>query len=67
MEIGDLVLFSPPAKFGGSLTAVKYFGRMQRQTNNLAGVVIEINGTNAVCTFGDKVLILNKAYLEVVS
>tara|TARA_A100001015_G_scaffold282268_1_gene346361 strand:- start:37 stop:249 length:213 start_codon:yes stop_codon:yes gene_type:complete len=67
MEIGDLVIFRPTTIPGG-LTAVKYFSRIaNRVKGKEPGLLLQVNGDNMLCAFGDEIIILRKEYLEVVN
>ena len=63
MKIGDLVKFSPK-NTAGALTAVKYFERMRKQTGDLPGIIVHDHGTNVHVAFGEKLILINKKYLE---
>ncbi len=61
---GDLVIFKP--KSIGALTAAKYFSRIEKQTNGLTGIIISVHGNNCSVAFGEKIIVLNKSYLEII-
>ena len=65
MTKGDLVVFSP-RKVPGALTAVKYINRMNREINKVPGVILEVHDKNCKVAFGQKVLIINKDFLEAI-
>ena len=67
MKVGDLVAFNPKKPFPGALTAVKYLERMRKKINGLHGIIISKHDDNYRVMFGDKILILNKDYLEVIN
>jgi len=67
VKLGDIVRFNPQS-FPGALTAVKYFERIRKRINdvNCMGIIISKHGDNFKVMFGNKIIILNKDYLEVV-
>jgi len=68
MKIGDLVVFKPKGKlYKGALTAIKYYERIRRTTEGLSGIIVHDHGDNIHVMFGDKLVLLNKAHVEVVN
>lgn len=71
MKVGDLVNFNPKAngihERNGTLTAVKHFTRVFKQIEGLPGIILQDCGNTAYVAFGEKLLLLNKEYLEVVN
>ena len=65
MTKGDLVIFSPK-KVPGALTAVKYINRINKEINKVPGVILEVHNTNCKVAFGQKILVINKDFLEVI-
>ena len=66
MNVGDLVIFMPGVSYG-SLTAVKYFERMNNRIGGKVGLVVSLHGDNVVVAFGDDPIVMRKEYLEVVN
>ena len=66
MQIGDLVRFKP-SFVKGALTAVKYYERIKKRINGNLGIVVHDHGDNVHVAFGERLILLNKAHLEVVN
>ena len=65
MKIGDLVYFKMTSTdCPGALTAVKYYARIKKLTDNRAGVILSIHGDNYYVAFGTDTIILNRLFLE---
>jgi len=68
MKVGDLVIFKPEGRLiVGALTAIKYYERIQQQTKGHAGIVVHDHGENVHVMFGNKLVLLSKAHVEVVN
>jgi len=66
MKVGDLVRFNPK-NAAGALTAIRYFERIRKQTQDLPGIVVHDHGTNAHVAFGETLILINKKYLEIIN
>ena len=59
MKIGDLVYFKMTSTdCPGALTAVKYYARIKKLTDNRAGVILSVHGDNYYVAFGTNTIIL---------
>tara|TARA_Y100000593_G_scaffold9474_2_gene17245 strand:+ start:265 stop:477 length:213 start_codon:yes stop_codon:yes gene_type:complete len=67
MKVGDLVKFNPRENGRGALTAVKFFERLRKQTGDLPGIIVHDHGDNVHVAFGEKLVLINKNYLEIVN
>ena len=68
MKVGDLVYFKiTSTNCPGALTAVKYYARIKKLTDNRAGVILSIHGDNYNVAFGIDRIVLNRLFLEVIS
>ena len=68
MKIGDLVKFKPEGKLvKGTLTAVKYYERIRKMTEGNLGIIVHDHGTNVQVAFGERIVLLNKAHLEIIN
>ena len=67
MKIGDLVYFKiRSTNCPGALTAVKYYERIKKLTDNRPGVILSIHGDNYNVAFGIDRIVLNRLFLEVI-
>ena len=68
MKVGDLVYFKiTSTNCPGALTAVKYYERIKKLTDDRAGVILSIHGDNYYVAFGSDTVILNKLFLEAIN
>jgi len=68
MKIGDLVYFKLSyTNCPGALTAVKYYARIKKLTDDRPGVILSIHGDNYNVAFGSDTIVLNKLFLEVIN
>tara|TARA_R110001599_G_scaffold16564_1_gene67108 strand:- start:106 stop:336 length:231 start_codon:yes stop_codon:yes gene_type:complete len=66
MKIGDLVYFKvAPSGCSGALTAVKYYARIKKLTDDRAGVILSVHGDSYYVAFGTDAIMLNKLFLEI--
>ena len=68
MKVGDLVYFKiESTDCPGALTAVKYYARIKKLTDNRPGVILSVHGENYNVAFGSDTIILNKLFLEAIN
>ena len=67
MKVGDLVRFCPDGEYGRTLTAVKYYARIQKLVGAEMGIIVSMSGNNCLTVFGDKQVVLHERHLEVIN
>ena len=67
VKVGDLVYFKvAPPGCAGALTAVKYYQRIKKLTDDRAGVILSVHGDNYYVAFGSDTIVLNRLFLETI-
>ena len=67
VKTGDLVRFSPDTSWGTTLTAIKYYERINRRIGGVTGIVVNVNSHNATVAFNNDIIVLHTSYLMIVS
>lgn len=67
VKTGDLVRFSPDTSWGTTLTAIKYYERINKRIGGITGIVVSINSNNATVAFNNDIIILHISYLTIIS